>query len=185
MTDRRWRHVARARVLVMPRLSECQHHDLLVAIAIKQNDVASRHQLAGAGFDRNVVNRMVRAHRCSSSGSPSFSTAAKYLIGSDNGRQFSAHQNSPESTDGRRLAPTGSKASHLTCLTYSSRPRPIRLQSRACVGTDRNASTSSSLTVWRAHLASSVPARLSMRPLGRSRHGLRARSSSHRCNSSW
>jgi len=52
----------------MPKLSECQHHDLLAAIAVKQNDVASRAQLAGAGFDRNVVNRMVRAHRWQLSG---------------------------------------------------------------------------------------------------------------------
>jgi len=47
----------------MPRLSERQDHDLLAEIAADQHDVASRAQLAGAGFDRSAVSRMVRARR--------------------------------------------------------------------------------------------------------------------------
>ena len=47
----------------MPSLSKYQRHEALAAIAAEQDDVASRPQLAGVGFDRNVVNRMVRAHR--------------------------------------------------------------------------------------------------------------------------
>jgi len=54
---------ATARVLVMPRLSECQHHDLLAAIAADQCGVVSRAQLASTGFDRNVVSRRVCARR--------------------------------------------------------------------------------------------------------------------------
>jgi hypothetical protein len=47
----------------MPRLSEYQRHDVLAAIAAAQDDVASRAQLASAGFDRHTVTRMVLARR--------------------------------------------------------------------------------------------------------------------------
>jgi hypothetical protein len=47
----------------MPKLSQYQCHDALAAIAAGQHDVASRAQLAGAGFDRDAVCRRVRASR--------------------------------------------------------------------------------------------------------------------------
>ena len=47
----------------MPSLSKYQRHDVLAAIAAAQCDVASRAQLGRAGFDRNVVGRMVCARR--------------------------------------------------------------------------------------------------------------------------
>lgn len=47
----------------MPRLSQYQRHDLLAAIAAGQCDVASRAQLARAGFDRHTVTRMALARR--------------------------------------------------------------------------------------------------------------------------
>ena len=47
----------------MPSLSKYQRHDVLAAIAAAQRDVASRVQLASAGFDRNAVGRMVCARR--------------------------------------------------------------------------------------------------------------------------
>jgi hypothetical protein len=47
----------------MPRLSAYQRHDVLAAIAASQRDVASRAQLASAGFDRYTVNRRVLARR--------------------------------------------------------------------------------------------------------------------------
>jgi hypothetical protein len=47
----------------MPRLSAYQRHDVLAAIATGQCDVASRAQLASAGFDRHTVTRMVLARR--------------------------------------------------------------------------------------------------------------------------
>jgi hypothetical protein len=47
----------------MPSLSKYQRHDVLAALAADQRDVASRAQLGSAGFDRNVVRRMVCARR--------------------------------------------------------------------------------------------------------------------------
>lgn len=47
----------------MPRLSVYQRHDVLAELAATQQDVASRTQLAGAGFDRHTVTRMVLARR--------------------------------------------------------------------------------------------------------------------------
>jgi hypothetical protein len=43
----------------MPKLSKYQRRDVLAAVAGRQQDVVSRAQLAAAGFDRNVVGRMV------------------------------------------------------------------------------------------------------------------------------
>jgi hypothetical protein len=47
----------------MPRLSVYQRHDVLAALAADQKDVASRAQLASAGFDRHFVTRMELARR--------------------------------------------------------------------------------------------------------------------------
>ncbi|HWF42117.1 MAG TPA: hypothetical protein VN683_08550 [Acidothermaceae bacterium] len=47
----------------MPKLSQYQRHDALAVIAAEQQDVASRAQLAGTGFDRDAVYRNVRARR--------------------------------------------------------------------------------------------------------------------------
>jgi hypothetical protein len=47
----------------MPRLSAYQRHDVLATLAARQQDVASRAQLAGAGFDRHFVTRMALARR--------------------------------------------------------------------------------------------------------------------------
>jgi hypothetical protein len=47
----------------MPKLSAYQRHDVLAAIAADQDDVASRAQLASAGFDRHTVTRMTLARR--------------------------------------------------------------------------------------------------------------------------
>jgi hypothetical protein len=44
----------RARVASMPKLSAYQRHDVLAAFAAVQHDVASRAQLARAGFDRHA-----------------------------------------------------------------------------------------------------------------------------------
>lgn len=87
----------------MPRLSECQRHDLLAAIAVKQNDVASRPQLAGAGFDRNVVNRMVRARRWQLVG---LSVVLHGGEPSDHQRQWAAVLSAPKlaAIDGRTAA---------------------------------------------------------------------------------
>jgi hypothetical protein len=85
----------------MPKLSEYQRHDALAGIAAVQCDVASRAQLAGAGFDRHTVSRMALARRWQLVG------RAVVLHGgepSDHQRQWAAVLSAP------RLAAIGGRA---------------------------------------------------------------------------
>jgi hypothetical protein len=87
----------------MPKLSKHQRPDALAAIVADQHDVASRAQLARAGFDRDVVRRMVRAGRWQIVG------LAVVLHGGDPSekqRQWAAVLSAPglAATDGRTAA---------------------------------------------------------------------------------